>query len=116
MKIRIEIGEALAGLSAYGSDACSRLNEIGSAAALEMENFAKQNRPWTDRTGNARRTLQGVCDGSGGNCTVGVEGNMPYSVFLELDYGGRYAILAPTVRHFAPEILLAFAHGLSSMK
>ena len=116
MKIRIDIENALAGLSAYGTDARSRLGEIGFSAAGDLEIYAKQNRPWTDRTGNARRSLQGVYDHSGSLCTVGIEGGMPYSVFLELGFDGRYAILAPTVHHFAPAVLLQFALGLSSLK
>ena len=41
---------------------------------------------------------------------------MPYSVFLELGFDGRYSVLAPTVHHFAPDVLLRFARGLKDLK
>ncbi|MBQ9901074.1 MAG: HK97 gp10 family phage protein [Clostridia bacterium] len=124
MKLRLEIADLLGGLLDYGTNVSECLSDAGGAAASSMEDYAKNNRPWTDRTGNARRTMEGVCawavpSGSGrtsGNIlTVGVEGHMPYSVFLELGYGQKYSILAPTVHHFAPRILLEFAAQMGGM-
>ena len=89
MKIRIDIASALNGLYDYGCRAVSALDGAGRSAA-DMEAYAKSNRPWTDRTGN--------------------------SVFLELGYGGKYALLAPTVHHFAPDALLRFARSLNELK
>ena len=123
MKLRIDIGDALAGLSDYGNAAAACIAREGASAAARLEDFAKVNRPWTDRTGNARRTLEGVAGFSGargkkpgGVFSVGIEGHMPYSVFLELGFDGRFAILAPTVRHFAPDVLLQFAGGLAGLR
>lgn len=116
MKLRIDVDGVLSGLSDYGDRALASLNRTGSATAVNMEYYAKANRPWTDRTGNARRTLEGVAGRQGNRFSVGVEGHMPYSVFLELGFGGRYSILAPTVRHFAPEALLGFARALRELK
>ena len=127
MKLQLEfdIDCALAGLQNYFVGVTERLSEVGRSASAEMEAFAKQNRPWTDRTGNARRTMEGVCgwnsasaqgSASGDVFSVGVEGHMPYSVFLELGYGGKYSVLAPTVHHFAPDILLSFAGCLNSVR
>lgn len=116
MKIRIDISSALAGLSGYGCRALASLEDTGRSAAADMEAFAKANRPWRDRTGNARRTLEGVAGLNGDRFAVGVEGHMPYSVFLELGYGEKYAILSPAVHHFAPDVLLGFARGLNELK
>lgn len=83
----------------------------GRQFADSMEQYAKQNAPWTDRTGNARRTLAGVntFGAEGGEDEtayyIGVCGNMPYSPELELGHRQRYAILRPTVQEFAPGLL-----------
>ena len=69
----------------------------GDQTAKVLETYAKQNAPWTDRTGNALRTLRGFCIDDLDTITIGVCGNMPYSVNLELGFHGRYAILMPTV-------------------
>lgn len=85
------------------------------AAASEMEASAKQNAPWTDRTGNARRTLAGFAQwDSTGSLVVGIAGHMHYSPRPELHYGGRYAILAPTVDAYAPIILAAVARAVTA--
>ena len=135
MRLRIETDQLLAGLTAFELKSRACIANRGASAAKDWEDYAKQNRPWTDRTGNARRTLEGVAgwvhsDGSGSfapaapltglfSCDsfcVGVEGHMPYSVFLELGYGRKYSILSPTVHHFAPSVLLGFAACLCNMK
>lgn len=118
------------GISGFALSACAAVGRAGAECAGEMEQYAKQNRPWTDRTGNARRTMEGVFGwgkvGADGlfepvgptgchTLVVGVEGNMPYSVNLELSFDGRYSILAPTVHHFAPEIMSAFAGALKDV-
>lgn len=80
--------------------------------AGEMESYAKRNAPWTDRTGNARRTMTGFAQrDDSGDIVVGVSGHMPYSPKLELRFGRRYAILVPTVDAYAPNILNAVAHA-----
>lgn len=85
------------------------------AVASQMEADAKRNAPWTDRTGNARRTLAGFAQwDSTGSLLVGIAGHMPYSPRLELHFGGRYAILAPTVDAYAPTILAAVARAVTA--
>lgn len=83
----------------------------GQQFADSMEQYAKQNAPWTDRTGNARRTLAGINtfgEEGGEDETayyIGVCGNMPYSPELEIGHGQRYAILRPTLQEFGPGLL-----------
>ena len=79
-----------------------------AAVAAEMEGSAKLNAPWTDRTGNARRTLAGfVKQTDADTLLIGIAGHMPYSPMLELYYNGRFAILVPTVDMYAPAIMNA---------
>ena len=66
----------------------------GRVLAARMEAHARTTRRWTDRTGRITLT-----------------GGAPYSAALETGYGERYAILGPTVRHFAPEFLRAIREG-----
>lgn len=78
----------------------------GAVIADKLENIAKRNAPWTDRTGNARRTMegfQGFQDAD--HYHIGIRGNMPYSYQLERWYNRRYAILMPTMVAQKPHIL-----------
>ncbi len=133
MKVRIEIESAQNGLARTGETVKDCIVSCGREAAAKMEAYAKQNRPWTDRTGKARNTMEGVfgqgraaADGgaslpqsaSGGDkaYTLSIVGHMPYSVFLELAYSERYAILRPTVNVLAPDILRTLAVRMKELK
>jgi len=71
-----------------------------------LENYGKANRPWTDRTGNARRGLTAEARLRGSKeLSILFYHTMWYGKDLELDRGGKYAILAPTMRKHKATIL-----------
>lgn len=82
-----------------------KLEMVGDSYAAEMEEFAKKHAPWTDRTGNARRTMEGFCEKDGDAFKIGIMGKMPYSPTLELEYDQKYAILYPTLERYVTRIL-----------
>ena len=77
-------------------------------AAKTMEGYAKENAKWTDRTGNARNSIQGNFGWKGNQAVITLSGNMDYSVYLELAHEKKYAILKPTIDRNAPEILKGY--------
>lgn len=79
--------------------------EIAYDQAEEMENYAKQNAPWTDRTGDARERLHATVEETGPIGTIVLSHGVEYGLWLELDHGGRYAIIAPTIDVFGPKIM-----------
>lgn len=62
-----------------------------------MENHSKQNRPWTDRTGNARASIYGLPDVEGQNLVIYHGILVDYGVFLETANGGNYRVIKPTI-------------------
>lgn len=119
MKIRLDISNALAGLERAKGTIMGGVESYGRTAAERMERYAKENRPWTDRTGNARRTLEGRFENKSIGrqiYTMAIVGHMPYSVNLELSYGRKYAILYPTVNALCGEILQGWADTLCNLK
>jgi len=78
------------------------------AAAKKMEGEAKSNAPWTDRTGNARNSIQGNFGWQGNKAVITLSGNMDYSVYLELAHEKKYAILKPTIDRNTPEIIKGY--------
>lgn len=66
--------------------------------APKLEAYAKANRPWTDRTGNARRGLNARSTASAKEIVVTLAHAVYYGVYLEKNQGGKYAILLPTIR------------------
>lgn len=57
----------------------------------------KQEAPWTDRTGAARRQLLAEVEQDAQKVALVLSHGVPYGKYLELSNGGRYAIIGPTV-------------------
>lgn len=77
--------------------------------AKRAEQHMKSHRPWSDRTGEARRRLTASATsrwvGGPGERELHVEFRLahgvPYGRHLEYGMGGRYAILRPTAELFS---------------
>lgn len=80
----------------------------------EMVASMQSNAPWTDRTGNARRELQGVVvweDEDHFTIFLGHGADIYYGIWLEVAHGGEFAIVLPTVMEYAPK----FGNRLATM-
>lgn len=60
--------------------------------------WMKTNAKWTDRTANARATLQATGEFHPDYWILHLFGGMPYQIWLEIRFAGRYAIITPAVR------------------
>lgn len=72
------------------------------AMAKAMEQYAKQNHPWQNRTGAAERTFSAKPIG---NFTILISHGVYYGIFLEYSNGGRYGIIRETLRIGEQEML-----------
>lgn len=78
------------------------------------ESYARTNAPWTDRTGNARNGLFATHE----KVPMVVHRlityhTMPYGLWLEVRWSGRYAIIGPTMFHTAPELAVVTAETIN---
>ncbi|SFU40378.1 hypothetical protein [Alicyclobacillus macrosporangiidus] len=76
--------------------------------AMQLEGEMKQNRPWQDRTGNARAGLKGSAELNNEGIAIRLAHSVDYGVFLELAHDGRYAILRPTRNARAQDVRRSF--------
>lgn len=65
--------------------------------AGQLEGYARQHAPWTDRTGHARQGLHGGVDIRGDQQILYLSHGVEYGIWLELAHGGNYAVVRPTV-------------------
>ncbi len=82
------------------------LEAYGEVVGKELEAYAKSNRPWTDRTGEARKSLKGDSEKVSDEkvrCTI--SHGVDYGVFLEMCNERKYAILEPTIEAVSPKVL-----------
>ena len=75
--------------------------------ATEIKAYMKKNRPWTDRTGEAKRRLNTSVAYEKGDdeSIITLAHGVNYGIDLEMKHEGRYAILKPTIQHFSPIIM-----------
>ncbi|RPI92889.1 MAG: hypothetical protein EHM40_11600 [Chloroflexi bacterium] len=118
------------GLEAYGQKALTAIQAVADYWGQSIQDEARENAVWEDRTGNARGGLVFAVDGFGletltGEVTpeaksemsdVGVESGdantliitlghtVFYGKFLELSNGGRYAIIMSTMEGNLPKL------------
>ncbi len=69
------------------------VKERTSEIAAQMQREAV----WTDRTGQARRELRTEVEAAGSTVTLYLISGAPHGQYLELRWGGRYAIVSPTI-------------------
>ena len=67
--------------------------------APAVQDYARQNAKWNDRTGNARQGLFAQYKGGNGSHVITVYHTVSYGIWLEVRWAGKYAIIEPTVRH-----------------
>lgn len=70
----------------------------GQTVAADLQGKAQANRPWTDRTGQARQRLRGYVTKEGTAVRVNLAHGVNYGENLEYGHEKRYAIIEPTLR------------------
>lgn len=85
------------------NDLEAEMNKI----AQEMVQYAQTNHPWQNQTGNAEAGLQASVVRQGETSWtifLGHGTDVSYGLWLEVRWGGKYAIILPTLQYFAPRI------------
>lgn len=77
--------------------------------------YARQNAPWTDRTSNARNGLFARAEREAPVYRIIVGHSVPYGIWLEVRWSGRYAIIRPTIDHEGPELMKTIQPMFSKM-
>ena len=88
----------------FGGELLAKARQHMYDLADEIEQYAQENAPWQDRTGDARRGLHTVMRESKDTWEIDLAHGVSYGFFLETYNGGEFAIIQPTLRHFAPEM------------
>jgi hypothetical protein len=73
--------------------------------APKCEAFMKTNANWTDQTGNARNGLRAEAFVDGNNYGIYLFHSVPYGIWLEVKFSGRYSIITPTIETMGPQVM-----------
>lgn len=85
----------------------SNLEQEMNQIAREMVEYAQANHPWENRTGAAEAGLQAQVIKQGPTAWTILLGHGPdiyYGLWLEVRWGGKFAIILPTLQYFAPRL------------
>lgn len=96
-------------IAQYGKRAIVAVRAVADYIAQKIQDDARRNAPWHDRTGNARSGLFAVTDAEGAASDIVAiylsHGHtVVYGKFLELSRAGKYAVILPTIERNLPEL------------
>ena len=90
-------------LNKWGASKKIALSALGLDVGAKMQQDARQNAEWTDRTGMARRGLTGGFYWEGQDGYSYIAHTVEYGIWLELANQGKYGIIIETRDKFADE-------------
>lgn len=114
--IKIDASKLLANLENAETKSQVAIRMFAQEGAKKFENYAKKNRPWTDRTGHARQRLTGWVEVLTNKVRIYIGHGVDYGIYLELCHEKRYAILQPTVNALSKEVLKGYKELTRYMK
>lgn len=80
--------------------------------STRSQTYMRANAPWTDRTTNARNGLTARAQHLPlKSHMIILSHGVPYGIWLEVRWSGRYSIIDPTMRHIGPQVLAMIARN-----
>lgn len=95
MKPNVTVGKIQKNLVNYGNAIAEQARQILDVNFIEGANMAKEKAPWTDRTGDARRSIATADLSSNKMLSFWLYIGVEYGIWLELSNQGKYRILTP---------------------
>lgn len=102
---RFTVDTLSAGLANFEFKMREEMEELGIKFCQDLIDYAKKNAPWEDRTGDARAGLDGQVESDGHIMDVTLFHTVDYGVWLEVRWGGKFAIIIPTVEKMGSKLL-----------
>lgn len=95
------------GLTWFKANVEAELSNTLEDFARECEQYMKEEAPWEDRSGDAREGLNASRYEKGNTQGIELAHGVYYGRFLEFRFGGRDAIIIPTMEVMGPRMMAA---------
>jgi hypothetical protein len=100
-------------IAKFGEKLNRGIRQVMERESTKVQDYARNNAPWHDQTGNARNGLFAIYDSDtlhslNGESTIHritLSHSVPYGIWLEVRWAGRYAIIVPTIQHYGAKIM-----------
>lgn len=116
MSVDINEEELKKSLEEFANECKKKFDLYVVSCAEQLETYAKQNRPWTDRSTRARQGLKGTVTEEDHKYTIVLAHSVKYGKYLEFAHEQKYAIIFPTIKLKSPEIMEGFTGLIDSVK
>lgn len=97
--ITFDLSGLLSGLTSLESSADKAIRVFAEQGAQKLQDSARQNRKWTDRTGQARQRLHGFVGTIPNGYRISLAHGVDYGLWLELAHEKRFAIIPQTIEY-----------------
>ena len=105
MSFKFDANNLIKGLAEREIKTRAALGLYADTVAKKMESHAKSNKPWVDRTGRAKQSLNSSWKWVGDVARVELSHGVDYGVYLEFCNEKRYAIIKPTIDTISPQAI-----------
>ena len=105
MSFKFDASNLIKGLADREIKTRAALGLYADTVAKKMESHAKSNKPWVDRTGRAKQSLNSSWKWVGDVARVELSHGVDYGVYLEFCNEKRYAIISPTIDKISPQAI-----------
>lgn len=96
---RLDITSLANGLIGAPDKVDMAIRMYAEQGALQLQNFAKENRKWTDRTGHARQRLNGSVGKIHNGYRITLAHGVDYGIWLELAHEKKYSIIPQAIEY-----------------
>lgn len=112
---KFDLTDLLNGLANCEDKAGTAMLMYAENGALKLQNSARKNAPWTDRTGHARQRLTCITKVVDRGFQEELSHGVDYGIWLELAHEKKFAIIDPTIKKEGPAIIAGFNRLLEKL-
>jgi hypothetical protein len=105
MSFKFDASKLVKGIAEREIKTRAALGLYADTVAKKMETHAKSNKPWVDRTGRAKQSLNSSWKWVGDVARVELSHGVYYGVYLEFCNEKKYAIIKPTIDVISPQAI-----------
>jgi hypothetical protein len=95
------------GIAAYSIEMMHIVYAVMRDYAQEMQDYAQENAPWEDQTGDARAGLEAIVEEHPVRPVIYLYHTVDYGKWLEIRWNGLYAVIMPTIEDKGPGLMKA---------
>lgn len=112
----LDLSGLISSITQMGSKVDAAVGKYAEDSAEMLEDYAKLNRKWTDRSGDARRSLKGSSRRVTKGYQLELAHGVNYGLWLELANEKHYAIIQPTILANSNDIMTGLSGLMNKVK